>query len=786
LAWSTLLLFLLVGILFARIASLRVDYIPINGSFQTFNPIQRILDGEVPGRDFNPYLGLGVTYLTTIATFLLGGDFGASQFSVHLICTLCHFTFWGVTLKLSGCSWKWSITVASAATLLILTYLLLPRSYPNINIFDIVDHPIIDSYPIYNWYELTAPGNSLLAVRGVLPFVTSAILLFIFQSTKSRPRILYAAAALLAGIQPYWSNDFGLPSCTALIGISILYIAKTESTLKCKGLYIFRFLLISLISFFLVGNILTFGHFGNWMTANFGGVASDQFWYFWFMPFKAFAPFQLFPHPILTIYFTLTILTFVVFIFRKVEFEQVLFVYLNLTVIGAGILGCLAGSIDYRYYSLAIFVSYFAAAKLVISLIHLGQAKVSEYFGIISEKDALKPLKGFFKSLASILLISIYVISIYTAVRYASYVPIGKSEQSFYNDDLGGWLSQQYQPAVDIGNRIKQKTVGLPAEQKMLSTYASGMDRVAGSRNATDIDYIIHALGEAARSHYISKYLQHQPEFITTIRQDYTDWENWVRRTNWWFYREFIRQYDIVDATFYNLVWQRRETPKPLPEIAASCQISQESSNVVNLIVSTAAIPGHSTRYFIDITLNYQLDIQETIYPLIGKRGIISGIDTNAGVSKSIGISGNQSYGLPPGHSNWHVPLENELGTTSTLRLVGYPVDRATLRVNSCATSVIASASALELQLERTPLNFTDVNWVNGISIIPTSHDFPHTGFIINNPEQLLAVQPTEVIFEKSGRRQILDIKGNQVWVSGPSLDPVEDGYPHRVKFISK
>jgi hypothetical protein len=43
-----------------------LDYNPINGDWQSYNPIRRVLDGQIPFVDFMPYLGLGVISLNII------------------------------------------------------------------------------------------------------------------------------------------------------------------------------------------------------------------------------------------------------------------------------------------------------------------------------------------------------------------------------------------------------------------------------------------------------------------------------------------------------------------------------------------------------------------------------------------------------------------------------------------------------------------------------------------------------------------------------------------------
>lgn len=55
-----------------------INFMPINGTYQNFNPIRRLLSGQVPYRDFIDYLGLGHLLLGGLFTWLWGGDYAAS------------------------------------------------------------------------------------------------------------------------------------------------------------------------------------------------------------------------------------------------------------------------------------------------------------------------------------------------------------------------------------------------------------------------------------------------------------------------------------------------------------------------------------------------------------------------------------------------------------------------------------------------------------------------------------------------------------------------------------
>lgn len=50
---------------------------PMNGDYQTYNSVRRLLDGQKIGVDFQAYLGVGVNYFIT---FCLGSLLGISRY----------------------------------------------------------------------------------------------------------------------------------------------------------------------------------------------------------------------------------------------------------------------------------------------------------------------------------------------------------------------------------------------------------------------------------------------------------------------------------------------------------------------------------------------------------------------------------------------------------------------------------------------------------------------------------------------------------------------------------
>ena len=48
------------------------DFYAVNGDFQNYNVVRRLLDGQTPFKEFAAYLGCGHLYLGTLANLLFG------------------------------------------------------------------------------------------------------------------------------------------------------------------------------------------------------------------------------------------------------------------------------------------------------------------------------------------------------------------------------------------------------------------------------------------------------------------------------------------------------------------------------------------------------------------------------------------------------------------------------------------------------------------------------------------------------------------------------------------
>ncbi len=734
--------------------SINVEYRPYNGDFQTFNPLRRIFVGQFPGRDFNPYLGLGVTYINAFTTYLLGGNFAASKFSTYFLSVSLHFIALIILFFLIGVNLKKAIIAAA---------------FPLITIY-------LDREKNIPIWKLIEPSNSNLSLRSSLPFITIILMLLLFKLRDKKPKLFYSLCGCLISFQVFWSNDYGIPSFLTLFAIIIFDLIKQKQ--HNKFFYFTWLLAFIFISFSIEAYILTAGKPTNWIRDNFSGVAADQFWYFlWFNEInKIFTIADIFSNPFLYCYLIAIILLTFYVIFINYNIKYVLLLYLSTTVYGAGILSSLGGTISARYYFTSILVALFIFPVIIYYIFSF----ILKLFKIRINVNNFFKQKTIQSSLLIFLIIYYPTISLIDIIISENFIfNPANNPDFFFVQELGGWLPQHWQKSINIARNIKQELKNTPPTQRILSTYSSGMDTVAGAFNPTGIDYIIHALGEDSRNKYLQKFHEQKPKYITTLREDKTIWEIWIRRTNWWFYRDFFTNYKPIEATFYNIIWQRLDKPKNLNQPNIICNVKQENDHKFSLIINPENQENQGKIYYIELDLDYSLEVKNSGVPLMGKRGLVNVIDNHSNLNRWIGQNYNRKYGLPPGYQHWYIPIEHRMGTSSSIDIRSYPIDRSKLMINSCKAKLFAPIDNFTITRQLKAANINNSDWQKGINISNKNQ----TGFIIEDEQILAEVYPgMDIEFAKSGERQIIDITDNKIWVNGLPLDILGDGYPNLIQ----
>lgn len=644
-----------------------LDYNPINGDFQTYNPLRRMSAGELPGRDFMPYLGLGTTYVTYIPYLLLGEDFSASKTGSYLVHALL-FSFGNfVLLMLLGCR----RTVALALSFLIYLYGYFASDFLYMLPFNIA---LTESgLPFAQTFRaLSAPENSCLGIRTALPFLTAGFLLMAYRREwLKNPRTEGVVWGLVSGAQVLWSNDYGFVSALMLTLIYNIYIARGN---KLERLAAFTtHLAATLLMAMALLAVATGGNPQPWLQYNFSGVAKDQFWYFMFdEKDKIFSPdiFLRDKKNLLFLGFSLFVggtLALHQLFAKHRDIKHILLVYVIGTTLAAAIISCIGGGFMWRYFSatvrlapfLALWGCYLAARKL--------------------PPPNAQTISG--GALATGLLFAWWFapVSVFNYHRWVA----SKAEQNyFYEASVGGYLPESQRGEIAMAEKLK--SLNLPPQKQLFSTYSTLADAASGSLQASDIDYIIHALGAKNRQHYLHAFDVWKPAYVSTPREQHTLWETWSRRVNWWFYREMLPRYDAAYATPYHIFWKRREHPlTPVAGTHFSCRIEGETL----IVTDDGSLP--KAPIYVELAITNEVKLTPSGVPFIGNRGLLVVTEANSALDAlpgtGIGAPDNRSYTAPLDANPLIIGVEHLSGTTSRVSLRAAPVNRTMLEIKRCS-----------------------------------------------------------------------------------------------------
>ena len=88
--WAALLI-LLAGFAAVRglAGSFVIDYDIMNGDFQNYNPVRRLLAGQAPYAQFAAYLGAGELYGVAAILLVVGNTFARSMFAADFLTWFC-------------------------------------------------------------------------------------------------------------------------------------------------------------------------------------------------------------------------------------------------------------------------------------------------------------------------------------------------------------------------------------------------------------------------------------------------------------------------------------------------------------------------------------------------------------------------------------------------------------------------------------------------------------------------------------------------------------------------
>jgi hypothetical protein len=148
---ATLLLTdLALAVIYGLERSIDIPTFHLDGAYQTASGLYRLADGQWPGKDFYPYLGVGLLYFLYPIFLLAGGHVAASIFTTHFTIAIAGAFSIGLIGAFLAKSQRFLVGVFLGSLILSMVVWL----FPNLPA-ELIMH--------------FSPGNSLRPLRGFLP-----------------------------------------------------------------------------------------------------------------------------------------------------------------------------------------------------------------------------------------------------------------------------------------------------------------------------------------------------------------------------------------------------------------------------------------------------------------------------------------------------------------------------------------------------------------------------------------------------------------------------------------
>lgn len=233
-----------------------------NGAFQLLNPLRRMANGEVIGRDFNFFHGVGVPLLHLPVYYLFGQGIVGAEMARWLVSPL----FFVISAFCVFYAFRRKFIFALVATLVatIISMLTIPF--------------------------LVTPLTSILGVRSVVPIFLLAVILL--QKKLNRPITNRGACWLnsftwyelivgvLLAMGVICGTEFGAAALIAYVVVAIFYRPNSKSDWQSRAWGVVRTIAVFAIALFGLLSIITLGHPIMPLKYAFLDIPADQSWYF--------------------------------------------------------------------------------------------------------------------------------------------------------------------------------------------------------------------------------------------------------------------------------------------------------------------------------------------------------------------------------------------------------------------------------------------------------------------------------------------------------------------------
>ena len=654
----------LICIIHALSAGHYANFYPINGTFQNYNPVRRLLSGQIPYKDFQDYLGMGHLYIGTLFTALFGGDYQASLQAFSFL------TFGGLfllTLMVSLAIIKRKEIAGAATTLILVMILVEPAFFKN---------AITGNDEILAALEYAlGTGNSARFIRGmILPI--SVFLIFLGArlakkipakyTQKLRGFTVHIGIGLIAGFSFAWSNDYGISCWLCLLIISFFLAFSRRKSIKQAIVAFFVSAVASIISLLITVEVVTLGNFGKWLSSTFG-TGGYQFWYY--NSSKSYFLYDADFTYIMLIQAGLA----VVYLYKLFKSNGTLSACRRYGILAFANMACFCAVNEYQYLS--------GGGSREVALTVL-------FLNILIELCCLVSNVACKTKIINAVLIASFVIGLaWTGSNIKDEIVFSTftKKDGVEVKELGGNLTSHGAELLNTRDFL--------SGEKFFATYASAQEVVNDTFQPSGTDYIIHVLGDNQRNQYLESFTEGDFRYAATIRKEFTDWEYWVERSNWFFYRELYGNWHPVYANSYELYWEKND-PSESNDITDGITIRIEDieESTKKIIIQC----DKSRSGIADVYLDYSINKKNNRRSLITIQSALK--VENTGTIYAGGGSYYESNFLRPKSAEYiPIPVNNGYGEVT---ITANPIESCNLSINTFSCNRILTAMDDYLHIE--------------------------------------------------------------------------------------
>lgn len=519
---------LLSGFIYSIGVSRYFNGLPFNGALQFWNPLRRLALGDLPGRDFFSFHGIG----QALAFFPLYKALGANFFISEFLRQFGTFTLFLV----SG------------------LYFLRTVGLTQISALAITAISII--IPEFN--DLAVPHETSLGLRTSLPLLLASLSYNLIYKYKFNSTIIFS---LFGAISMLWSTEQGP---VVLLGITLWIIIKEEGNVFRKLIEALQTILISLITYYILLSIISLGHANEIIKFTLVDIQRDQKWFFGAPPNPFIASYSDFlKSPVL----------------NALIYSLIAGGLLLLTIFSRKV-----RSIPAQFLILFILISTSTASLLMQT------GYTAELYNAGAERALfLATLSYFLISPVRILKKSIYYLSfpisllcpIYLSEEISALKERAISASSYdYFPVLGSSLGGYYQNTNQVIKSIDK------TNPSFHSDYRGFIEELLNSAPTTRYDYIIHALGKEKREEYLQIF-NSPPDYIQILKTSHTQYARWLQQEIWPYYENILNLYEPIESTSSSIVWKKRKNYDSLKETSIIKISNLDSSINVGEFIKT-------------------------------------------------------------------------------------------------------------------------------------------------------------------------------------------------------